>query len=147
LVIEADLATYYAKALEENPLGFTQIFREGIAFGQQQSAPKLAAAYELIRSVRPIAAALFADVDALVTPTTPCPAFPFPQKMPMNLTAFTSLANYIGAPAVSVPMGLTIAGLPMGLQVTARPWADATALRIAAAYERNAGHQMRPKLT
>jgi aspartyl-tRNA(Asn)/glutamyl-tRNA(Gln) amidotransferase subunit A len=146
LVIEADLATYYAKALEENPLGFTQIFREGIAFGQQQSAPKLAAAYELIRSVRPVATALFADVDALITPTTPCTAFPFPQKMPMNLTAFTSLANYIGAPAVSVPMGMSTAGLPLGLQITARPWADTMALRIAAAYERTAGHNIRPQL-
>jgi aspartyl-tRNA(Asn)/glutamyl-tRNA(Gln) amidotransferase subunit A len=146
LVIEADLATYYAKALGENPLGFTQIFREGVAFGQQQSAPKLAAAYELIRTVRPIATALFADVDALATPTTPCTAFPFPQKMPLNLTAFTSLANYIGAPAVSVPMGITMAGLPLGLQITTRPWADMTALRIAASYERTAGHKMRPRM-
>ncbi len=147
LVIEADLATYYAKALEQNPLGFSQIFRDGVAFGQQQNAPKLALAFETIRAVRPIANSLFADVDVLVTPTTPCPAFAFLQTMPKNLTAFTSLANYVGAPAASVPMGQTSDQLPMGLQVTARPWADATALSIAAAYEAAANHPIRPVLT
>jgi aspartyl-tRNA(Asn)/glutamyl-tRNA(Gln) amidotransferase subunit A len=144
LVIEADLALVYAQELSETPLKFSPTFREGIAFGQQQSAPKLAAALEAIRAVKPIANALFAEVDALVTPTTPCPAFAFSQAMPKTLTAFTALANYAGAPAVSVPMGLTGDGLPMGLQVMARPWADATALAIAAAYERAADHRLRP---
>ncbi len=144
LVIEADLAVYYAKALEQSPIGFSQIFRDGIAFGQQQSAPKLAMAFETIRAVRPIANALFTEVDAFITPTTPCPAFAFPQTMPKNLTAFTSLANYIGAPAVSVPMGLTADKLPMGLQITTRPWADEMALKIAAAYERAASWKLQP---
>jgi len=144
LVIEADLAVFYAKALEESPLGFTQIFRDGVAFGQQQSAPKLAAAFEAIRAVRPVANILFAEVDALVTPTTPCPAFSFKEAMPKTLTAFTAFANYVGAPAVSVPMGLTADNLPMGLQIIARPWADATALSIAAAYERATAHTLRP---
>ena len=144
LVIEADLAVYYAKLLEEKPTGFSQIFREGVAFGQQQSAPKLAAAFEAIRSVQPIANALFAEVDALVTPTTPGPAFSFQQAMLKTLTAFTALANYVGAPAVSVPMGLTKDNLPMGLQVTARPWDDMTALQIAAVYEQAARWAMKP---
>ena len=144
LVIEADLAVFYAKALEQNPLGFTQIFQEGIAFGQQQTAPKLAAAFEMIRSVRPIAITLFAEVDALATPTTPCPAFGFKETMPKTLTAFTAFANYVGAPAVSVPMGLTNDTLPMGLQIMARPWADATALNIAAAYESTTNHALQP---
>ena len=155
LVIEADLAVFYAKALEQNPLGFSQTFRDGVAFGQQQSAPKLAAAFDLIRSVRPIANALFAEVDALATPTTPCPAFGFKEMipktltaltMPKTLTAFTGFANFAGAPAVSVPMGLTSDKLPMGLQIIARPWADATALQIAAAYELDANHALRPAL-
>jgi aspartyl-tRNA(Asn)/glutamyl-tRNA(Gln) amidotransferase subunit A len=144
LLIEADLAVIYGKLLEEKPLGFTQIFRDGVVFGQQQAAPKLAAAFEAIRAVRPIANKLFSEVDALVTPTTPCTAFAFKEAMPKTLTAFTAFANYAGAPAASVPMGLTADQLPMGLQVMARPWADATALSIALAYERAAAHSMRP---
>ena len=98
----------------------------------------------MIRSVRPIAITLFAEVDALATPTTPCPAFGFKETMPKTLTAFTAFANYVGAPAVSVPMGLTNDTLPMGLQIMARPWADATALNIAAAYESTTNHALQP---
>jgi aspartyl-tRNA(Asn)/glutamyl-tRNA(Gln) amidotransferase subunit A len=144
LVIEADLAIVYGKALEENPLGHTQIFRDGIAYGQQQSAPKLALAFETIRSVKPIANKLFADVDAFVTPTTPCPAFDFKTVMPKTLTAFTAFANYIGAPSVSVPMGFTQDKLPMGLQITTTPGHDATALKIAGAYEKAANCRAKP---
>jgi aspartyl-tRNA(Asn)/glutamyl-tRNA(Gln) amidotransferase subunit A len=144
LVIEADLALVHAAELEANPGGFTAVFREGVEYGRQQSAPKLAAAYEAIRAVRPVAAKVFAEVDALVAPTTPCAAFSFKQPMPKTLTAFTAFGNYAGAPSASVPMGFTRTKLPMGLLVTARPWADMTALRIAAAYERAAGWDMRP---
>ncbi|MBL8628683.1 MAG: amidase [Rhodospirillaceae bacterium] len=144
LVIEADLAVVYAKALEEQPLGHTQLFRDGIAFGQQQSAPKLAQAFETIRSVKPIANKLFAAVDAFVTPTTPCPAFDFKTAMPKTLTAFTAFANYIGAPSVSVPMGLTQDKLPMGLQITTAAGHDATALKIAGAYETAANCRAKP---
>jgi aspartyl-tRNA(Asn)/glutamyl-tRNA(Gln) amidotransferase subunit A len=144
LVIEADLAVVFGKALEENPLGFSQIFRDGIAYGQQQSAPKLALAFETIRSVKPIANRMFADIDAFVTPTTPCPAFSFQTAMPKTLTAFTALANYIGAPAVSVPMGITKDNLPMGLQIMTRPGHDIPALKIAGAYERSANPRLKP---
>lgn len=144
LVIETDLAVIFGKAIEENPMGFSQIFRDGIAFGQQQTAPKLALAYDTIRSVKPIAHALFADIDAFVTPTTPGPAFSFQQSMPKTLTAFTAFANYIGAPAVSVPMGLTSESLPMGLHITTKPWHDMTALEIAAAYEKAGNWRLKP---
>ncbi|MCA9267800.1 MAG: amidase, partial [Planctomycetales bacterium] len=145
LIIEADLAVIHADDLERDPGGFTPGFREGVDYGRQQSAPKLAAAFEMLREVKPVAAKLFANVDAIVTPATPCTAFSFKQPMPKTLTAFTAFANYAGAPSVSVPMGLSKAGLPMGLLFTARPWADITALRMAAAYEAAANWNLRPK--
>ncbi len=64
--------------------------------------------------------------------------------MPKTMTAFTAFANYVGAPAVSVPMGFTRDRLPMGLQVICRPFSDLAALRIAGAYERAAVWDMRP---
>jgi aspartyl-tRNA(Asn)/glutamyl-tRNA(Gln) amidotransferase subunit A len=143
LAIEADLALIHAEDLDKSPGGFTKVFRDGVDFGRQQSAPKLAAAYEAIRAVRPIATRLFASIDALVTPTTPVPAFSHRQPMPKTLTAFTAFANYAGAPAVSVPMGFTADRLPMGLQFVCRPFADMTALGIAHAYERAANWDMR----
>jgi aspartyl-tRNA(Asn)/glutamyl-tRNA(Gln) amidotransferase subunit A len=45
--------------------------------------------------------------------------------------AFTVFANYFGLPAISVPCGFDDDGLPIGLQVVAKPWDDAVVLRLA----------------
>ena len=78
---------------------------------------------------------LDANVDALVTPTTPVPAFSFDDDMPKTITTFTAFANYAGCPAVSIPMGKTDDGLPLGLQVVTPKREEVTALRIGAAFE------------
>jgi aspartyl-tRNA(Asn)/glutamyl-tRNA(Gln) amidotransferase subunit A len=53
-----------------------------------------------------------------------------------RLTALTSPFNLTGLPAISLPCGFTAEGLPVGLQIVAAPWREATALRVARAYER-----------
>lgn len=135
LLIEADLANIHADMLNSNPTGFTETFRAGIDFGLAQSAPKLAKAMHLIEHVRPAARHLFAKVDALVTPTTPVPAFSFESAMPKTITTFTAFANYAGCPALSVPMGKTEDGLPLGLQIVTPKREEATALKIGRAFE------------
>ncbi len=139
LLIEADLANIHSDALDSNPDGFTETFRAGIEFGRAQSAPKLAKAMRLIEQVRPVARRLFGTVDALVTPTTPVPAFSFEAAMPKTITTFTAFANYAGCPALSVPMGKTEDGLPLGLQVVTPKREEATALRIGTAFENASG--------
>lgn len=135
LLIEADLANIHADILSTNSEGFTETFRAGIDFGMAQSAPKLAKAMHLIEQVRPAARHLFAKVDALVTPTTPVPAFSFDSAMPKTITTFTAFANYAGCPALSVPMGKTEDGLPLGLQIVTPKREEATALKIGRAFE------------
>ena len=135
LLIEADLANIHMDMLNENPPGFTALFRSGIDFGLAQSAPKLAKALRIIEQVRPVARRLFSSIDALVTPTTPVPAFSFDTTMPKTITTFTAFANYAGCPALSVPMGKTEGGLPLGLQVVTPKREEATALRIGSAFE------------
>ena len=130
LLIEADLANIHSKMLKEAPDGFTASFRSGIDFGLSQSAPKLALGLRLIEEVRPAARRLFSTIDALLTPTTPVPAFPFEDEMPKTITTFTAFANYAGCPALSIPMGKTEDGLPMGLQIVAPKREDVLALRI-----------------
>jgi aspartyl-tRNA(Asn)/glutamyl-tRNA(Gln) amidotransferase subunit A len=84
----------------------------------------------------------FHTVDAVVMPTSPTPAFKIGERVedPLQLylvDVFTVSANLAGLPAVSVPCGLTPERLPIGLQMTGRPFDEATLLRIADSYERD----------
>ena len=82
----------------------------------------------------------FQSVDAVVMPTSPMPAFKIGERAedPLQLylvDVFTVSANLAGLPAVSVPCGLTPERLPIGLQLTGKPFDEATLLRIG--YERD----------
>ena len=86
------------------------------------------------------AAALFAEVDVVLTPTTAVPAFPAEGPPPGGAmaTPFTMLANLCWNPSISVPAGLTSGGLPVGLQITARRHHDEVPLRLARIWEQTA---------
>ena len=81
----------------------------------------------------------FQGCDAIVSATSPTVAFPIGAKVDNPLAMYlndvlTLGGNLAGVPGISVPCG-TSEGLPVGLQVLAPQWADATALRVARAYE------------
>jgi len=81
----------------------------------------------------------FRQCDAIVSATSPTVAFPIGARVDdpiaMYLSDVLTLGgNLAGLPGISVPCG-TSDGLPVGLQVLAPQWADATALRVARAYE------------
>ena len=90
-------------------------------------------------------AAVFDQVEVLLTPTTAVPAFaaegPPPDVIagtkvgPAMATPFTMLANLCWNPSCSVPAGLTSEGLPVGLQINGRRHADDVVLRLARVYE------------
>ena len=71
---------------------------------------------------------IFKEVDFVLTPTTPTPAFKFGAKsspVEMYLSdIFTVSANLAGLPSVSIPSGFSSAGLPLGLLFTAPISAD-----------------------
>ncbi|CAN6821657.1 unnamed protein product, partial [Brassica oleracea] len=88
---------------------------------------------------------IFKDVDVIVTPTTGMTAPVIPPDALKNgetnfqvtayLMRFVVAANLLGFPAISVPVGYDKEGLPIGLQIMGRPWAEATVLALAAAVE------------
>ena len=90
--------------------------------------------------------ALFEKYDLLVTPTVACPPFPIGLDNateiagravpPYAWTPFTWPFNVTGQPAASVPCGFTRDGLPIGLQIVGRRYADTTVLRASAAFEK-----------
>jgi aspartyl-tRNA(Asn)/glutamyl-tRNA(Gln) amidotransferase subunit A len=60
----------------------------------------------------------------------------------------TSPFSLAAVPALSVPCGYTASGLPIGMQLVGRPFAEATVLRAAHAYETNSdAHTRRPPLS
>ena len=82
----------------------------------------------------------FAEVDAIVTPTAPTPAFKLGEKtgdpLAMYLAdIYTVTASLAGICGVTVPCGTTQAGLPVGMQVLAAHLHEGTAFRVARAVE------------
>jgi aspartyl-tRNA(Asn)/glutamyl-tRNA(Gln) amidotransferase subunit A len=82
----------------------------------------------------------FTEVDAIVTPTAPTPAFKIGEKSDDPLAMYladiyTVTASLAGICGVSVPCGRTQAGLPVGMQVLAAHLREATAFRVARAVE------------
>jgi aspartyl-tRNA(Asn)/glutamyl-tRNA(Gln) amidotransferase subunit A len=82
----------------------------------------------------------YEEVDALITPTSPIPAFKIGEKsdpLAMYLCdVYTIGVNLAGLPGISVPCGFTKAGLPIGLQLVGQPFQEAELMAIANAYDR-----------
>jgi aspartyl-tRNA(Asn)/glutamyl-tRNA(Gln) amidotransferase subunit A len=86
-----------------------------------------------------------AELDALVGPTLTGPTVPVDERHRLEGTHRLLIgANVTGLPAISVPCGATSTGLPLGLHLVGRPYAEAELLRIADAYERAARWTGRP---
>jgi aspartyl-tRNA(Asn)/glutamyl-tRNA(Gln) amidotransferase subunit A len=91
----------------------------------------------------------FEEVDLVLTPATPGPAFRIGDKMddPVQMwlnDVFTVTANLAGLPGIAVPAGLSAEGLPLGLQLIGRPFDEATVLKGAGVLEQAAGFAARP---
>ena len=91
-----------------------------------------------------------AGIDAILTPATPSSAFGLgemadadPVAMYLN-DVFTVTVNLAGLPGISVPVGLDARGLPLGLQLIGRPWAEADLLNHAYVLEAAAGFVAKP---
>ena len=91
----------------------------------------------------------FGSVDAILTPTAPSDAFAIgendddPIKMYLN-DVFTVPSSLTGLPAISVPVGLSDRGLPLGLQLIGKLFDEATVFRAAGVLETAAGFSVRP---
>lgn len=90
--------------------------------------------------------AAFKEVDALVAPVSPFPAFKLGEKLqdPMEMylsDIYTITGDLAGIPCMSVPCGRTVSGLPVGMQILTRHFDEAGMFKLAEAYERAGGAQ------
>ena len=94
----------------------------------------------------------FEQVDAILTPTTPTPAFKKGEKSddPLSMylsDIYTISVNLAGLPALSLPVGLTQGQLPIGMQIIGKAFGEADILSIAHAFESNHEYKdLRPNL-
>ena len=91
----------------------------------------------------------FKTVDVILAPSTPSAAFAVGEKMDDPIAmylndVFTVPANLAGLPGVSVPAGLSEDGLPLGLQIIGRAFAEETVLSAASVLEAAASFAHRP---
>ena len=93
----------------------------------------------------------FEKYDLLLTPTSPTPAFKLGEKTDDPLSMYLSdlltiPINMAGVPAISIPCGFN-GGMPIGLQLIGKPFAEETILKAAYAFEQaNDYHRRRPDL-
>ena len=117
--------------------------RDRLIAGAMVPASLVVKAQKFRRWYREEVLKLFAEVDAILAPATPCTAPLIGQQTFMlddvelpvraNLGLYTQPISFIGLPVVAVPVPL--APLPIGVQIIAAPWREDVALRIAHALE------------
>jgi Asp-tRNA(Asn)/Glu-tRNA(Gln) amidotransferase A subunit family amidase len=137
----AELAEAHRELVAERPHdyhdGVRALIEQGLAIPPAQVAAAVRVRDTVKDELRTVLGA--ARADALATPTTPRAAMPLATFDPAaelgTLIPYTCPFNLTGQPAVSVPCGFTREGLPVGLQIVGRPFAEALVLRIAGAYE------------
>jgi aspartyl-tRNA(Asn)/glutamyl-tRNA(Gln) amidotransferase subunit A len=88
----------------------------------------------------------FRQVDALITPVSPFPAFKLGEKLqdPMDMylsDIYTITGSLAGIPCMSVPCGKTAAGLPVGMQILTRHFDEPGMFKLAEAFEQSGGAQ------
>ncbi|MBM3152065.1 MAG: amidase [Chloroflexi bacterium] len=142
-MVQADAAAFHRERLASNP----ERFGDDVRLRLQAGAALTAVDYALARRVQAEEKrwfdGFFSEFDLLLLPTTPIPA-PLIEgtdalEQARRLTRFTAPFNLAGLPALSIPCGENAEGLPLGLQLAARPWAEAAILRAAFSYEREMG--------
>ncbi len=159
IISRVEAATIHAEWMRHRPQDYAAHLSARMYAGYAIPGPYYVEALSRRGPVlRAFAKEVFAQVDVLATPTirTALPTLdetdidngpPGTEVRFLALSANTRPFNYLGLPAISIPCGFDINGLPVGLQLAGRPFAEARLLRMADAYQRDTTwHARRPPL-
>jgi aspartyl-tRNA(Asn)/glutamyl-tRNA(Gln) amidotransferase subunit A len=139
-------ATYHARTLDSMPDRYTPVVRSRLDVGRYVLAQDYLRAMDGRDVLRREVNEALAGCEALLLPTLPIPAPPRgAESVVVNgrnepvrglMLRLTQLFNVTGHPAISIPWGVTSAGLPCGLQLVANRSQTETLLSVASAIER-----------
>jgi aspartyl-tRNA(Asn)/glutamyl-tRNA(Gln) amidotransferase subunit A len=153
-VLSGEIYEYHAALLADPAKRalYEPVTLERIAGDDWVTATQYIATRRQITLARRRIAALFDDVDVLVTPTTMAPPVRIDAALAetpneLGMIRNTLPFNVYGLPTISVPCGFTRAGLPIGLQITGPRLNEARVLALAYAYEQATDwHRREPEL-
>jgi aspartyl-tRNA(Asn)/glutamyl-tRNA(Gln) amidotransferase subunit A len=139
LMTTSDAAAFHRDRLRDHPHRFGADVLARMERGAQFTSTEYILARRFQSEWRRRLERLFEQFDLLLTPATPITA-PVIEGLDAieaarQLTRCTAPFNLAGLPALSVPCGLSAAGLPIGLQIVAAPWNEARVLRAGRAFE------------
>jgi aspartyl-tRNA(Asn)/glutamyl-tRNA(Gln) amidotransferase subunit A len=144
-IIAAESMAYHGPMLRRHGAAYGADVRTRLLAGQYVLATQYVNAQRVRQVIRAELDAALQGIDALLLPTTPIPAprieereatvDGITQDVRAWLTRCTRPFNLTGHPVLSLPCGLTPAGLPVGLQLVGRMFDEATLFRIGAVYE------------
>lgn len=148
---QSDGAAVHRDRLKEHPDWFGEDIRRRLEEGAQTSSTEYILARRTQAEVRKRFEHFFESYDLLILPTTPIAAPTIEGhdavEQAGRLTRFTAPFNLAGLPALSLPCGFTKDGLPVGLQIVSRAWADAKVLNAGYAFEQaTEWHKQFPKV-
>ncbi len=122
-------------AMQRHSNAYSIEFRGFLEYGGDAGAERIRKSVNYWRAVGAKFSQELFGVDVIASPTAPQPAFPFGDPAPANQADFTAPANFAGAPAISIPAGLSEEGLPVGFQLMAQAGQEAKLLAVAALIE------------
>jgi aspartyl-tRNA(Asn)/glutamyl-tRNA(Gln) amidotransferase subunit A len=134
LLMEAEMLGTFAAQLADTEHPVSPQFRRLLDYATRKTAADYAEADRVLDTAALKMRRLFAQIDVLVTPTTPQGAFPLDGHVPDTQGDLTSFANLAGCPAVSIPMGTLPNGLPIGMQLVGARGSDLRLLELAAVW-------------
>ncbi len=146
LITMTEGAALHLDRLRERAQDYDPDVRDRLIAGAMLPGVWAVRAQKYRRRFRAEALALFAEVDVLLAPATPCRAPKIGQKtfvldgremlVRPNIGVYTQPISFIGLPVVAVPVWTRGEKLPIGVQVIAPPWREDLALRVARELER-----------
>lgn len=136
---QADAATVHLERLRDHPDWFGADVLQRLRSGAALTSSEYVVARRIQVEGRRRFERLFEKYDILLLPTTPVPAPLIEETGPVEaarqMTRFTAPFNLAGLPALSVPCGFSLKGLPFGLQIVSQHWAEAKVLQAGYAFE------------
>lgn len=155
-MIAAEALAVNGRFLDEQFDALDPVVAHRMKGGRKLTATDYFAVLRQWASLRERVKRTLADVDALLVPATVIPPRPI-EAIDASIETYTdanlgylrntSLGNVLNLCAVTLPCGFTREGLPIGLMIYAKPFDEATALRVAWAYEQATDwHRRRPDL-